>query len=460
MQKIFFVLLFLILFPSPLIFAQNVVDNVGFSDEVSPKITSDTLAKISSKLDNIETKIVALNQTISLLRADLNNNGTEIQEVFDTGTSIVNFGDSVLSLITTAINLKNELTSEIDELDGDISVALTIIHDIHMKTSLEKIQNNLSELKQEIEKDSLFESLEQTHLLVEDIHSKINDKTFGLKETKNEVRNIEFMSEELLEQIIEIKKQNDELLEIILQLKSEINSLDENLLNHEQWSSSSNYLAMISGSIIGLAGAFVGITQLLITRNKTKEESIKRKHVTDQIKRNLVDILDLAKTLEKISPNSEKLFDMRTWKLIQLRVKAISILLTGSMTLLDTKLSHRILGYVNYMDERFDIAEKKHHLSYVFLVKHTESFLDKFFPEHRQERLSLIEQMEEQAKWFEQQQEKENEEMLKYYEEKYGSELYMDVESETEEDNEEESGEKLFMGGDPDDEESTTQDKK
>lgn len=219
-------------------------------------------------------------------------------------------------------------------------------------------------------------------------------------------------------------------------LEIQINELNKNLLNHEIWSSGSNYLAMISGGIIGTAGALIGITQLLINRNKTKEETSKRKHVMEQIKRNLVDILDLAKTLQKISPNSEKLFDMRTWKLIRLRVKAISILLAGSMTLLDTKLVHRTLGYLNYMDERFDLAEKKYSMSYVFLVKHTESFLDKFFPEHKQERLSLLEQMEEQAKWFEQQQKEENEEMLKYYEEKYGPELFMDAESETEDDEE------------------------
>lgn len=161
---------------------------------------------------------------------------------------------------------------------------------------------------------------------------------------------------------------------------------------------------------------------------KLNEENEKREKLMEQIKKNLVEILDLSKTLEESSPSKERLPDLRTWKLIKLRTEVISTIVTGSMTLLDMDLVYRTLEYLNYMKGQFGVAKNKSRVSYIWFTKHTKSFLDKFFSEHVEERRILLEDMEEMAKWAEKEHEKQIEEemekRLEWYEENYDPELY------------------------------------
>ena len=226
-------------------------------------------------------------------------------------------------------------------------------------------------------------------------------------------------------EIDNLEIQNEELLAIIKSLKTEIQSLDKNLLLHEQWSGGLTYLGIIIGTIIGISGWIIGMAQLIPNLNERKVELKKREKIKNQLKENLAEILDLSKVLEKISPNMEELSHLRIWKLIRLRTNVISTIITGGMTFLDMKLIRYTLEYLNNMNDRFDITDKKHKVSYIFLVKHTKFFLDKFFPEHEEEKIAFLKYLDEQGKMMEELQEKE---MLEWYEKHYDPELYQDDE--------------------------------
>ncbi len=207
----------------------TVIVSIGNTSEISDKIDF-----LETKIEKLESKIHDLNQTITRFQEIPKDAISEIQEVVDTATGIVEFGDSVIGLIQSAVSLKTELLSGITSIETDITFALKIEDDEEKRESLQKVQDRILELKQEIQSVSLLESPDEIQSMIKNIHNKANSVEFELEETKNKVQNIENNTVFLLGQITEIKKQNDEMSEITESLKAEVQLLNSNLSNSNE----------------------------------------------------------------------------------------------------------------------------------------------------------------------------------------------------------------------------------